>query len=399
MKEGKSSAFLGLTPRSLRFSSLVLPPGGHIAAWRHPLAQPDAALHLATIAAYARRIEDAGFSALFVADAPLGWGDSLATLSRTTGVGLFEPLTLVSALATLTERIGLVATATTGFNEPFHIARRLASLDHLSGGRAGWNVDTSVVPREAGGFFRGAYGGLEEHYERAGEFLAIVRGLWDSYADDAIVADKRSGLYFRSGGRRPLHHLDTHFAVAGPLNLSRPPQGHPVVFHAPVSPAELAFAGQQADVVLAASGSIDDALAYRVRLDEALVAAGRAPGSVPLWQRLSPIVAASAVEAARRYRELQDFFHDDTLHPVIPEGTDGTFVGGTPEQVADRIAEWHEAGAADGFAVRFPVIPVDADPFLDEVVPILARRGLFVPQEGDTLRDILGLSRPKRSAV
>lgn len=387
------------TLRTLRFSSIALPPGGHLAAWRHPSAQPDAELDLATVAAYARRIEQAGFSALFVADVAAVWGEQLDSLSRTTQASSFEPLTLLSALAALTDRIGLVATTTTSFNEPFHVARRLASLDHISGGRAGWNVDTSVVPRQAGGFARGEHEVQEERFERAEEFVRIVRGLWDSYADDAIVADKRSGLYFRPGGRRPLDHVGKHFRVAGPLNVSRPPQGHPVLFQAAADPTEIAFAGRQADVVLTAARSIDDARAYRARLDDALVAAGRAPGSVQVWPGLAPIVASTEDEATTRRDELQDLLHDDMRRPVVPDDTGGLFVVGAPEQVADRIAEWYEAGAADGFAVRFPRIPADADPFLDEVLPILARRGVFTPPEGATLRDFLGLSRPERSVA
>ncbi|MFB9275611.1 NtaA/DmoA family FMN-dependent monooxygenase [Cohnella cellulosilytica] len=389
-----------MTPlRTLRFSSIALPPGGHFAAWRHPSAQRDAELNLATLAAYARRIEDAGFTALFVADDAAMRGEQFDSPNRSTQANSFEPLTLLSALAALTGRIGLVATAATSFNEPFHVARRLASLDHISGGRAGWNVDTSVVPRRAGGFLRDEHDAHEDRYERAEEFVRIVRELWDSYADDAIVADKSSGLYFRPGGRRALDHVGKHFRVAGPLNVSRSPQGYPVVFQAAASAAEIALAGRQADVVLTAARSIDDARAFRARLDEALVAAGRAPGSVQVWPRLIPIVASTEDEAARRRDELQHLLRDDTQRPVAPDDAGGLFVAGTPEQVAGRIGEWYEAGAADGFAVRFPLIPADADPFLDEVLPILARRGVFAPPEGATLRDSLGLSRPERSVI
>ncbi len=383
MEKGKFHPRAGLTPRKLQFSSLALPPGGHLAA----------------VAAYARRIEEAGFSVLFVADAAAGWGEPPGSLSLTARAGSFEPLTLLSSLSALTDRIGLAATVTTGFNEPFHVARRLASLDHISGGRAGWNVDTSIVPWEAGGFVRTKHDIREECYELAGEFLAIVRGLWDSYADDAIVADKRSGQYFLPGGRRRLDHAGTYFEVAGPLNVSRPPQGHPVVFYDAASPAGLAFAGRQADVVLTGAGSIDGALACRVRLDQALIAAGRAPGSVRVWAELSPIVASTEAEATTRRDELRELLHNDTPHPVMPDAAGGLSVVGTPGQVADLIAGWYEAGAADGFAVRFPLIPADVDAFLDEVLPILARRGLFTPPEGATLRDFLGLSRPERSVA
>ena len=357
--------------RRLRLSSIALPPGGHLAARRHPSAQSDAALDLPTLTAHARRLEEAGFSALFVADIAAARAEQRDSSSRTTQASEFEPLTLLSALAVLTDRIGLVATTTTSFNEPFHVARRLASLDHISGGRAGWNVDTSVVPRQTGGFARGGHELHEERYERAEEFVRIVRGLWDSYADDAIVADKRSGLYFRPGGRRALDHAGKHFRVAGPLNVARSPQGHPVVFQATADATEIAVASRHADVVLSAARSLDEARAYRASLDDALVAAGRAPGSVQVWAGLGS----------------------------VPSDTGGLFVDGAPEQVADRIAEWYGAGASDGFIVRFPRIPADADPFLDEVLPLLARRGVFAPPEGATLRDFLGLSRPERTVA
>ncbi|MBX3213602.1 MAG: NtaA/DmoA family FMN-dependent monooxygenase [Labilithrix sp.] len=383
------------TSRALRFSSIALPPGRHVAAWRHPAAQATPELDLTTIAACARRLEEAGFSALIVADAAAVWGEQLDS----TEASSFEPLTLLSALATLTDRIGLVATTTTSFNEPFHVARRLASLDHISGGRAGWNVDTSVTPRQAGGFARSEPEVHEERYERADEFVQVVRGLWDSYADDAIVADKQSGLYFRPGARRPLDHAGKHFRVAGPLNVSRPPQGHPVVFQAAADSAGIVLASRQADVMLTAAPSIDDAHAYRARLGDALVAAGRAPGSVQIWPGLTPIVASTEHEATRRRDELHDFLHEGTQRSDVRDDLEGLFVVGTPEQVADRIAEWYAAGAADGFTVRFPLIPADLDPFLDEVLPILARRGVFAPPVGATLRDFLGLSRAERDVA
>ncbi len=349
----------------LRFASIVLQPS-------------DPPSDFAALAVYARRIENAGFTTLLVADG-------------TASAGAYEPLTLLSALAALTDRIGLVATVTTDFNEPFHVARRLASLDHISGGRAGWSVDVGAVPWQAGGFFRGEDDVKGSPNGRAEEFLLTVKHLWDSYADDAIVADKRSGLYFHPGGRRPLDHVGAHFRVAGPLNLSRPPQGHPVIFHRASTPADFAFAGKHADVVLTGVRTIEDALAYRSRLDEALIDVGRVPGSVSVWPTLTPIVAATEAEAKERQERLRG------LRPSRKDDTGELFIVGTVAQASEWIAEWFVAGAADGFAVRFPPIPGEVDPFLDGVLPRLARRGLFTPPTGGTLRDFLGLSYPERS--
>lgn len=359
------------SPPTLRFASIGVPAGGHSAARRHAGSSPPAALDLA--ATYVRRAADAGIAAVLLATDPTARDEPPAAPAASASARTFESLTLLSALAVLTDRIGLVAT-TTGFDEPYHVARRLASLDHISAGRAGWCLDTRDVSRRAGGFLGERGDAPASRVERAEEFARVVRGLWDSYDEDAIVADKRSGRYFRPGGRRPLDHVGRHFRVAGPLNVARPPQGHPVVFLAAADPAELDLAARQADVVLVDAHSIDDARARRVALDRAAAAAGRPPGSVQLWPCISPVIGADGRVAD------------------VP-------VGGTPEQVADRLADWFRSGAADGFAVGFPELPVDAERFFDEVLPILARQGVFVPSKGTTLRDVLGLARPERSVA
>ncbi|WP_054678516.1 LLM class flavin-dependent oxidoreductase [Microbacterium sp. No. 7] len=377
--------------RTLRFASIVLPPGVGPAPSRDPSPQLRHEQGLAAIAAYARRLEDAGFSALILGDDGFATSDRFGPPARTTQAVSFEPLTLASALAALTERIGLVPT-TTDVNEPFHVARRLATLDHISGGRAGWNINANAVWKAPGGFARGAHAAHPDSDELADEFLAVVRGLWDSYADDALVADKSSGLYFRPGGRRPLDHAGTHFQVAGPLNLSRSPQGHPVIFHTIGNPAARAFADRSADVVLTEDRSIDAALATRARLADSLRAARTGPMNVQMWPRITPVVASTEAEATT--------LRDELRASPLGDAADASaaFLIGTPEQVADRISAWHQAGAADGFAVSLPSSPADADPFLNEVLPLLARRGRFAPTEGATLRDVLGLSRPERNA-
>jgi len=340
------------------------------------LPVPDTPDAFADLVAYTRRMEQAGFIALFL-------GDDAA-------LGGFEPLTLAAALAMFTDRIGLVPTAATNFNEPFHLARRLASIDHISGGRAGWHVDTHAVPREAGGLFPRRGDAYDDRLIQAEEFLSIARGLWDSYADDAIIVDKRSGMYFKPSGRRPLNHVGSHFRVSGPLNLARSPQAHPVIFHAPLNREEIAFAARHADVVLSRLLSIEAIKAYRSGLDEALVAAGRMRGSAQFWPQLTPIIVSTEQEIGQRRAELK----------ARPEATDdSTFFIGTPEQLADHIAQWAVEGVVDGVAFHFPLGLADADAFFDEALPVLSRRGLIAPPDGMSLRDDLGLSRPERSAA
>ncbi len=338
------------------------------------LPVPDTPDAFADIVAYARRIEQAGFIALFLRD--------------DAALGGFEPLTLAAALAMFTDRIGLVPAAATDFDEPFHVARRLASIDHISGGRAGWHVDTHAVPREAGGLFPRRGDDHDDRLAQAEEFLSIARGLWDSYADDAIIVDKRSGMYFKPSGRRPLNHVGSHFRVSGPLNLARSPQAHPVIFHAPLNREEIAFAARNADVVLATVLSIEAAETYRAGLDGAVIAAGRMRGSAQFWPQLTPIIVSTEHEIGTRREELK----------ARPESKDGNTVFiGTPDQLADHIAQWAARGLADGVAFHFPLGLADANAFLDEALPVL--RDLIAQPDGTSLRDGLGLSRPERSAA
>ncbi len=428
--------------RPLDFGVLFHPGGGHLAGWRHPDAKPGAELDVDEAVRLARLWDRAGLSAIFVADVVAIWGHQLDSLSRTTRASYFEPLTLLSALSTVTERIGLVATATTSYNEPYTIARKLASLDHLSHGRAGWNIVTSVVPLEAANFGRDQHYDHAERYERAAEFVEAVTGLWDTVADDAFPRDREAGIYLDRRGRRTLDFRGTHVSTAGPLNISRPPQGHPVLFQAGASEIGQAFAARFGEVIFAAPRSIGDARDYRSRLDRALAARGRAPGDVRVWPGLSPIVASTRAEAERIRDELNDLLHDDVLRraiqdnvgdvdfsdfdldaplPELPESNrsksraagiialardegltlrqlairyiGGSLVG-TPEEIADHIQSWHEAGVADGFNLSFPYLPGAADAFVEQVLPELERRGLWREHYGSTLRETLGLPRP-----
>lgn len=428
--------------RILDFGAMFSTTGGHLAGWRYPGANAGTDLDVDEAIRLARLYESAGFSAIFVADVVSIWGHHLDSLSRTTRASYFEPLTLLAALSSVTERIGLVATATTSYNEPYTIARKFASLDHISGGRAGWNVVTSVVPLEAANFGRDSHYDHAERYARAAEFVDIVTGLWDSVADDAVIRDKESGIYLRNEGRRPLNYHGEHLASAGPLNISRPPQGHPVIFQAGASEIGRNFAARYGEVIFAAPRNIEEALEYRRGLNEALVAQGRVPEDVRVWPSLSPIVASTHAEAERISEQLNALLHDDVLRraiqdnvgdvdfsdfdldaplPELPESNRsksraagiialarengytlrqlavryiGGSVIGTPEEIADRIQEWFEAGAADGFNVSFPYLPGAAEDFIEQVLPVLRARGLFREHYGDTFRQTLGLDRP-----
>ncbi|GAA3300154.1 LLM class flavin-dependent oxidoreductase [Dactylosporangium vinaceum] len=430
-------------PDHLQFGALVHGSGGHIAGWRHPRANPDGELDIDFHVRLARLLEDAGFTALFVADVVAVWGHQLDSLHRTTRADYLEPITLLAALAPQTSRIGLVATATTSYNEPYNLARKFASLDHISGGRAGWNVVTSVVPLEAANFGRAEHFGHAERYARAAEFVDVVKGLWDSNADGALIRDKASGVYIDPARRFHLDHRGEHFTVAGPLNLARPPQGHPVLFQAGASPTGRAFAARVGEVIFTAPVSVAEAVDYRTRLDADVTAAGRDPGDVRVWPILTPIVADTDAEAAEILAELGSLIHDDVLRRLVQDNFGdedfsdldldeplpdfGTATNrsqsrragllalargeqltlrqlalrfsaradtvGAATTVADRIAAVWATGAVDGFNVSFPYLPEQAERFTAEVLPILADRGLFRPPTGTTLREQLGLER------
>lgn len=432
-----------MTPSpSIDFGVLFSTSGNHLAGWRLPDGNTGAELDVGEAIRLARRYEEAGFSALFVADVVSVWGEHLDSLHRTTRASYFEPLTLLSALAAVTERIGLVATATTSYNEPFTIARKFASLDHISAGRAGWNVVTSVVPLEAANFGRDAHYSHAERYERATEFVDAVQGLWDTVADDAFPRDKESGLYLDRAGRRALDYRGAHVSTAGPLNISRPPQGHPVIFQAGASETGRAFAARYGEVIFAGPRDIEEARAYRAALDGALVVAGRTPSQVRVWPGLRPITASTHAEAARIRDELNGLLHEDVLRraiqdnvgdvdfsgfdldaplPELPESNrsksraagiialardegltlrelavrwTGGGVVGTPEEIADHIESWAAEGVADGFNLGFPYLPGAAEAFIENVLPELTRRGIWRPHYGATLRETLRLPRP-----
>ncbi|MFY2003111.1 LLM class flavin-dependent oxidoreductase [Achromobacter xylosoxidans] len=440
------------SPRQIKLGAFLMQTGHHIAAWRHPDAQADAPVNFRHYAELARRAEAAKFDAIFMADSVGVRNTDLASLSRTARSDHFEPLTLLSALAAVTEKIGLIATVSTTYNEPYHVARKFASLDHISGGRSGWNLVTSSGQGEAQNF------NLDEHveharrYARAAEFHDVVLGLWDSWEDDAFLRDKHSGQYFDPAKLHPLRHRGEHFSVRGPLNVSRSPQGRPVVVQAGASPAGRDLAARTAEVIFVAHQTFDEARAFYRDIKGRAVEYGRDPDDIKIMPGIFPVIGRSQAEAEDKFARLQDLIHpvvgvqllsnmiggfDLSGYPVdgplpdIPETNGGKSrqqllidlarrdnltirqlylriagarghqqVVGTPQSVADQLQQWFEEDGADGFNIMSPWLPGGLDDFIELALPELRRRGLFRTEySGATLRQHLGLARPAHRAV
>ena len=432
----------------IKLGAFLMNTGHHVAAWRHPDAEADGGLDFKHYKRLAQTAERAKFDMAFLADGVAVRRDhNLESLSRSGQLVHFEPLTLLSALAAVTEHIGLVATASTTYNEPYHIARKFASLDYLSEGRAGWNVVTSASEAEAKNFNRDKHMEHALRYERAREFLQVVTGLWDSWDDDAFIRDKETGLYFEPDRLHVLNHKGKHFSVHGPLNVARPPQGYPVIVQAGASEDGQDFAAQTAEVIFTAQQTLEEAQAFYAGIKGRLKKYGRSPDQLKIMPGVFPVIGHTEKEAKEKYDQLQNLIHPsvglallsgniggfdlssyplDGPLPELPEtnlnksrqklvtdlarrenltirqlyqaiaGARGHWtIWGTPEQIADRLEEWFVNDAADGFNLMPPYLPGGLDEFIDLVLPILRQRGLFRTEyEGRTLRENLGLSRP-----
>jgi FMN-dependent oxidoreductase (nitrilotriacetate monooxygenase family) len=433
----------------LRLGAFLYPSGHHIAAWRHPEAQADAGVNFRHYVKLAQAAEAAKFDLVFLADGVGTRGDNVEFLSRTAHsyVAQFEPITLLSALAAVTEHVGLVATASTSFNEPYHVARKFASLDHISGGRAGWNLVTSSNEHEAKNFNRDKHFEHAERYERAIEFAEVVEGLWDSWEDDAFLRDKDQGRFFDPERRHVLDHKGRFFQVRGPLNVARSPQGHPVVVQAGSSEAGRDLAARTAEVIFTAQQTLEDAIDFYSDVKGRLAQYGRHPCDLKILPGVFPIVGRSESEAREKFEQLQALIDPkvglalvsgltggfdlsgyplDGPIPELPEtnasksrqlltlelarrenltirqlylrvaGARGHWqLVGTPAQIVDQLEERFVKGGADGYNVMPPVLPAGLDDFVELVIPELRRRGLFRSEyEGRTLRDNLGLRRP-----
>src|SRR3954449_6204664 len=298
--------------RQLRLGAFMRPASIHTGAWRYPGAYRDANFDLAHMVGFARALEAARFDAFFMADHLAVLNMPVEALKRSHTVTSFEPLTLLSALAGVTDRIGLIATASTTYNEPYHVARRFASLDHLSGGRAGWNLVTSGNPHEAMNFGREEHVEHDARYRRAREFFDVVTGLWDSWADDAFIRDVESGVYFDPQKLHTLNHKGEHFKVKGPLNIARPVQGWPVIVQAGASEAGRQIAAETAEAVFTGQTSIVEARKFYADVKARMAKVGRLPDHMKILPGAF-VVVGDTVEAARaKKRKLDSLVHPDS---------------------------------------------------------------------------------------
>ncbi len=438
--------------RKMRLGFFLAGTGSNMASWRHPTAVLDAAINLDYYRDLTRKAEEAKLDFAFFGD-----GLYISEKSHPNFLNRFEPLTLLAALAMETTHIGLAATLSTTYSDPFTVARQFMSIDHISGGRAGWNVVTSPLEGSAANYAKswdGTAGDLNlEHpahdlrYRMASEYIDVSKGLWDSWEDDAFIRDQPSGQFIEPDKMHRLDHTGEFFSVQGPLNISRSPQGRPVLIQAGSSEAGRGFAASIADAVFTGQATRADLEAFSADVKGRAAEAGRNPGEVLILPGCSPIVGSTPEEAEAKYLEIAGlvdieqalnymgrFFNDMdfsqydldapfpelgdfgrngwesstdsikktarekelTLREMALQVTTGrhAFIG-TPEHVADTMQDWFESGACDGFMLSGSVLPQGFNDFVDQVLPILKERGLFRTEyEADTLRANLGLPKP-----
>ena len=399
--------------KSLKFGAIIHGVGGNIAGWRHPDIRSDASVSLEFYTEQAQKAEEGKFDLVFIAD-----GLHINEKSIPHFLNRFEPLTILSALANVTSRIGLVGTISTSYSEPFNVARQFASLDQISHGRAGWNVVTSPLEKTAVNFSKS----IEEHpdhakrYRIADEYLQVAKGLWDSWEDDAFVRDKESGVFFDPAKLHKLNHKGEFFSVEGPLNIGRSKQGRPVIFQAGSSEAGKNLAAKEADAIFTGHPTLELAQKFYEDVKNRAKEFGRNPDEIVIMPGISPIIGATEEEAERKYQEIANLVsidkaldylgryfehHDFSQYPLdapfpelgdfgknsfrshtdrikreakeqnltlrqvaLQEATPRTSFIGTPEKVADLIQKWFEAGGADGFIIA-STVPNGLNDFVD----------------------------------
>jgi len=427
------------TKREMHLGLFLQGAGHHVSGWRHPHAEAGSE-NFDLLRRVTQMAEAAKFDMVFLADGLTSGVDAHpSTIAR------FEPLTLLAALALVTEKIGLAATSSTTYGEPYHTARAFSSIDHLSHGRAAWNIVTTSYARTANNFSK-SHPEHDERYAVAEEYVDVVRGLWDSWDDDAFIKNKDSGVYADPEKLHVLDHKGKYFSVKGPLNIPRSPQGHPILIQAGSSGPGQDLAARTADVVFTAQQSIEEAKAFYKSLKERVVRAGRKADDVAVMPGFLPVIGRTSAEAAEKLAELDQWTELKSAMPLLEErighklteydpdgplpdlpisdqlrsraelltslarrenltirqlalrvaaGRGHHVVLGTPVEIADRMQEWFEGYAADGFNVMPPFFPEGLDDFTQLVVPILQERGLFRTEySGSTLRNHLGLTRP-----
>jgi FMN-dependent oxidoreductase (nitrilotriacetate monooxygenase family) len=432
----------------MALATLIQGTGAHPASWLQTGTPDDASTSIEHFIAMAQLAERGCFDIFFIADTPAARTDNLYAWKRFPFfMNVFEPLTLLSALAVATKHIGLGATASTSFMEPYNLARQFASLDHLSHGRAAWNVVTSANDYAARNFGLDKLPPHAERYDKAREFMEVVEALWDTWEDDAFVHDKANGLNFLPEKQHAVHHDGKYFNVHGALNIARAPQGKPVIIQAGASETGKDFAAKTAEVVFASDPTVEKGKVFYDDLKSRMVKFGRSPDELKILTGLSVVIGATAEEAQAKYQHLQSMIHPDVgrmrlaqdletdlsdlpLDEPIPESRipatsnfhrayfdyivnmirvekltlremcmryergNVTFRG-TAVQVADHMQEWLDGGAADGFMMIFHTMPGGMQDFVEQVVPLLQERGLMKREyTGKTLRDHLGLARP-----
>ncbi|MBD2848466.1 LLM class flavin-dependent oxidoreductase [Paenibacillus sp. IB182496] len=437
--------------KQLHLNLFLRNTGHHEASWRHPRSRPDGVIDVRYYQRLAQTAERGKLDSLFLADS-YGLPPTMQFLVQQA----LEPFTLLSALAMVTSRIGLIGTASTTYNEPYHVARKFVSLDHISGGRAGWNIVTSTGNATAFNFGAEPLPDHTDRYRRADEFLAVVQALWDSWEEDAIVGDKASGLYVDPAKLHEISHAGEHFHVRGPLNLPRAPQGQPVLVQAGASETGRAFASRHAEAIFTAQNTLADGQRFYADVKGRMRKLGRDPEAAKILPGLCPIIGDTPAEAQDKERELneltqpaygvyrlsnllkmdlggypldgplpyQELAHNAEINSqkarhqlyldlarrenltirelILRTATSrGHYsITGTPVEIADEMERWMREGAADGFNLMPPCFPTELDAFVDKVVPELQNRDLFrTDYEGETLREHYGLERPARAAA
>lgn len=429
--------------------AFIMQTGGHIAGWRHPSARQNALCDIDYFVSAAKIAERGKFDAVFFADSVGFPGARSAEVFEGQETPKLDPLLLLSAVAAATQQVGLIGTASTTYNEPYPTARRFATLDHISQGRAGWNMVTSTMENEAHNHGKDSHMGHADRYERAAEFVDATRKLWDSWQAGAVVADPESGRYTDSSRISAVNHHGGYFNIAGPLNVPRSPQGHPVLVQAGASPNGQAFASVYADAIFTSHPSIETAIAFRNDVRNRVSEVGRSKDAIKVFPAITPYIADTKEAAIAFKQELDELIplpialdklerslggfslsglDPDSPLPDLPKelmeeqnstrdrvletarkegktirqlayqvagGRTSSAAIGTAKDVADMLTEWYEAGAADGFVISPPTLLAGLERFVDQVVPILQARGVYRESySGHTLREHLGLATP-----